>query len=50
MVCGGTGRKKGITVPELIEMMEREIQAAAERNARLSSYYAFLEGEEGLGR
>ncbi len=42
--------KEGITIPELIELMEREIQLAAERNARLSSYYELLGREKGLGR
>lgn len=42
--------KEGITVPELIELMEREIQAVAERNVQLSSYYPLLERENVLGR
>lgn len=48
--AGKLKEKEGVSVPELIDLMESEVQAAAEMNARLSSYYAFLEGEEGLGR
>lgn len=34
--------KEEVAVSEPIEMMEREIQSAAEMNARLSSYYSVL--------
>lgn len=37
---------EGVAVPALIELMEREIQTVAERNARLSSDYPLLEGEK----
>lgn len=47
---GKLKEKEGITVPELVELMEGEIQLEAERNVRLSSYYELLDGENGLGR